>query len=162
MEIEFTDKVKETLPSDYEITVNFIGGCSVTLDTTSPVGNYECNKPIDQLTMIWTGSENVSVEAWKGSVGSTSLGVQTVTPSGEISFSGFAGSPNDVFWEVKNGMGTLLGESKFHLSCSDGDMNGPEDCGKAQGNGKDNDGSLINLWQLEGIVDAQGTLNCTP
>ena len=42
-------------------------------------------------------------------------------------------------------------------------MNGVEDCGKRQGNGKEEatDPPFINDWLLEGIVDATSTLNCT-
>lgn len=112
--------------------------------------------------MIWTGTQTVVVEAFKGPTDSTSLGVQVVNPDAEITFSGFAGSPNDVYWTIKDTLGNDLGQSKFHLSCSDEQMNGPEDCGNLLGNGKDDNSSLINIWQLEGIVDAGGTLNCTP
>ena len=51
--------------------------------------------------------------------------------------------------------------SLFHMSCSDDDKDGetndnayPNDCGKAEGNGKG--GSGINTWLLKGLVD------CTP
>lgn len=166
LEIEFTGKTQETIPSDYSITVNFVGGCSVTLDPEAPVfgtSDYQCSKPIDELTMIWTGVDNVSVEAFKGDTNTVSLGVKTVSTDGEISFSGFAGSPNDVYWVMHNSdTGEYIGESKFHMSCSDSSMNGPEDCGAQLGNGKDDNTSFLNSWKLEGIVDANGTLNCTP
>ncbi|WDD96931.1 SdrD B-like domain-containing protein [Thalassomonas actiniarum] len=174
LEIEFTKKLKHTLPKDYIIKVFFVGGCMVKLDISSDPGHYKCTKPIDELTMLWTGDNSVEVEAFKGDSHAPSLGKKIVAPGDEISFSGFAGSPNDVYWLIHDAeTGHLLGKSKFHLSCSDKHMNGPEDCGNMQGNGKgdhgdddDDDkghsGSLINLWKLEGIVDAGGTLNCTP
>ncbi|WDE07685.1 hypothetical protein SG34_012775 [Thalassomonas viridans] len=174
LEIEFTKKLKYTLPKDYVIKVFFVGGCMVKLDVSSDPGHYKCTKPIDGLTMIWSGDKSVEVEAFKGSPHAPSLGKQLVAPGDEVSFSGFAGSPKDVYWLIRHATtGHLLGKSKFHLSCSDKHMNGPEDCGSMQGNGKgggddddDDDnrhhGSLINLWKLEGIVDAGGTLNCTP
>jgi hypothetical protein len=131
---------------------------------TPPIAgsNYACNKPINVLTMIWDGATNVNVTAWKGAVGSTNLGtVSNVNPGDEVTFSGFAGSPNDVYWEIYNAAsGAKLGESNFHLSCSDKAMDGPEDCGTPQGNGKSDSSTLINGWLLEGIVDAKGTLDC--
>jgi hypothetical protein len=42
-------------------------------------------------------------------------------------------------------------------------MNGPEDCGTPQGNGKSDDSDKLNDWLLEGIVGENGlTLDCTP
>jgi hypothetical protein len=58
-------------------------------------------------------------------------------------------------------------------------MNGPDDCGKPQGNGKDkkdkdkkkkkkkkkkngDSSNYINLWLLEGMVDSTSILDCTP
>ncbi|NNF51658.1 MAG: hypothetical protein HKN59_04395, partial [Gammaproteobacteria bacterium] len=166
----FRPAVEGTKVSDCDpSTVVIVEVCDLSLDKMCfvtplpPSSNFACDKPIDSLTMIWTGNNTVWVRAWKGSVGSTSLGVKSVGPDEEVTFTGFAGSPNDVFWEVFSdaGLTNKIGESKFHLSCSDDDMDGPEDCGKLQGNGKDNDSSLLNDWLLEGIVDAQGTLDCT-
>lgn len=157
---EFVDNYVGATPDDFQITVNFEEGCSITfVPGETP---WDCTKPIDALTMIWNGSQAIEVEAWKGPVGSTSLGVQNSVPGQEITFAGFAGSPNDVFWEIFDTSGAKLGESSFHLSCSDSDMNGAEDCGKAQGNGKSNDAGLINDWILEGVVDAGGLLDCSP
>ncbi len=158
-------------PGDYEIEIEFASGCVISLsDSTPPGGTFSCDKPIDQLTMVWDGAQPVRIKAWKGSVGSTLLadvdGIQTGGVPGsaaEVSVSGYAGSPNDVVWEVfAAGTSTKLGESEFHLSCSDDDMDGADDCGKRQGNGKGNDASLINDWILEGMVDSAGTLDCTP
>jgi len=39
-------------------------------------------------------------------------------------------------------------------------MNGPEDCGSAQGNGKDNKSGL-NLWVFEGMAGSGLTLDCS-
>lgn len=69
-------------------------------------------------------------------------------------------------WEIfaagKTGTNGKIGESKFHLSCSDNNMNGPEDCGKPEGNGKGDDVNLINDWFLERMLDNSGEFNCTP
>ena len=67
-----------------------------------------------------------------------------------------------------------LGTSKFHVSCSDDDMDGDtesnadqqqvssfgRDCGKFQGDGKGSTG--VNQWLLEGFIDNSGeVLDCT-
>ena len=141
--------------------------CDLSIDLTCDVprpvnNNYECDKPIDSLTMIWSGNQNITVNAWKGEVGSQLLANRApVNAGGELSVSGYAGSPNDVTWEIFAANGNKLGESVFHLSCSDKEMDGPEDCGAPQGNGKKNASGLINDWLLEGIVDQSGALNCT-
>ena len=67
-----------------------------------------------------------------------------------------------MIWEIFDAAtDEKIGESKFHLSCSDQDMNDESDCGKRQGNGKRN-GEFLNEWLLEGMVDAVGVLDCTP
>lgn len=150
---------------DVTIMVEFASGCSVSVKYQGPFmgSDFACEKPIDSLSMIWNGGSDIAVNAWKGNVGSTLLaGNVFVSDGGELTVSGYAGSPNDVFWEIFDaGTGAKLGESKFHLSCSDDDMDGPEDCGKAEGNGKDNSSGLINDWILEGMIDAKSTLDCT-
>ena len=145
------------------LRVEFTNGCLLEADSDTPVGaSWDCSKPIDALTMIWDGAGIVDVEAWKGAVGSTSLGtISNVGPGTEVTFTGFAGSPNDVIWQIFQN-GVSVGESKFHLSCSDSEMDGPEDCGSRQGNGKSNDSGLINDWLFEGIVDSDEVFDCTP
>lgn len=39
-----------------------------------PSGVFECDKPIDVLTMIWDGFEVVRIKAWKGAVGKHPIG----------------------------------------------------------------------------------------
>ena len=115
--------------------------------------------------MIWNGQvEPIHVKAWYGTVGSTLLSEPSDIMIGdEVTVSGYAGSPNDVTWEIfDQTSGNKLGESEFHLSCSDDDMNGEEDCGKPEGDGKSNDAGLINAWLLEGMEDALGSFDCTP
>jgi hypothetical protein len=119
-------------------------------------------KPLDVIGMTWNGTQTVSVKAWKGSVGSTLLAdIPTVNPQDEVTVTGYAGAPNDVFWEVFVG-GSKVGESKFHLSCSDDNMNGPEDCGQALGDGKSDDAGFINTWGLELLSGNGQTLDCSP
>ncbi len=130
-----------------------------------PQGSFDCSdaKPINQLSMEWAGLQNVRIRAWKGSVGGTLLKDQdNVMPSDVVTVTGLGGSPNDQVWEVFQA-GTLnkIGESQFHISCSDSNMNGIEDCGKAQGDGKSDDPAKLNDWLFEGMKGDQ-TLDCTP
>jgi hypothetical protein len=143
------------IPAENDVTVNV---------TLPPPGPYDCEKPIDRLGMNWTGTGNIKVKAWRGAVGSTGDALSgTLMPGDEYLQRHLDGAPNDVVWEIFDAATMVkLGESKFHLSCSDPDMNGIEDCSKPQGDGKSNDPSLINTWELERIVDAGGKLNCTP
>ncbi len=93
-----------------------------------------------------------------------------VMPGDEVTVTGLAGvSGNDTYWEVFLA-GTMTpvksGISKFHISCSDVDMNGVEDCGKNEGDGKQKSGevgdpTLVNDWLFEGMVGASSTLDCT-
>jgi len=125
---------------------------------------FECDKPIKELTMIWDGTEEIRIKAWKGKVGSTLLAdIDNIMPEDEVTVDGFTGKPNDVIWEIfEANSDTKIGESKFHLSCSDPDMNGPEDCGKREGDGKKNESKYINDWLLEGMVDKTSSFDCTP
>lgn len=125
---------------------------------------FKCGKPIDGLSMIWDGFDVVRVKAWKGAPGSALLGeFLMVMPGQTVSVSGYTGAPNDVIWELFNYIsGAKLGESTFHISCSDRDMNGPEDCGKRQGNGKTTSAAWLNDWLFDGMVDKDEVLDCGP
>ena len=87
-----------------------------------------------------------------------------VTPGTEVTVSGMCGSPNDQEWEIYASGdcgGTLVGESVFHISRSDDNMNGNEDCGKNLGDGKSDDVTKVNDWVFEGM-SGNLTLDCTP
>ncbi|NND00237.1 MAG: hypothetical protein HKN85_08650 [Gammaproteobacteria bacterium] len=149
-------------PQDaYGISASFEEGCSVTFENTGLP--FECNTDITELSMIWDGgADPIRVKAWKGSPDSSDLllDLSGVAVGQKVTVPGYENSGNDVFWEVFSG-GTKLGESNFHMSCSDNNMNGAEDCGKRQGNGKGDDSGLINDWLLEGMVDADGPFDCS-
>jgi hypothetical protein len=104
------------------------------------------------------------VVAWDGDVGGTYLTtVDNVILGDVVMVSGMGGSPNDQQWQVfaaGDCGGTPLGVSEFHISCSDSEMNGPEDCGQPQGDGKDDDPALLNDWLLEGMA-GDLVLDCT-
>ena len=118
-------------------------------------------KPINELSMVWNGSENVRIKAWKGKVGSTLLADKdNIAPGTEVTVTGFAGSPNDVYWEIfKAGTTDKIGTSIFHLSCSDPDMNGAEDCGQYEGDAKGKVG-FVNEWLFAGMAGNGRTLDC--
>ncbi len=150
-----------------------VGGqaCTEAMDsvevtvTTPPAGPYACTKPMKRLAMVWDGLQDVRVVVWKGAVGSTQLAdIPLVAPGDVVEVGGFATAPNDVIWEIFEPAPSAvkIGESKFHLSCSDPEMNGVEDCGRNEGNGKSNELGLINDWLLEEITDSGGKLDCTP
>ena len=144
--------------------------CGLSVEKTCvapapPSGAFVCSnaKPINSLTMIWNGTQNVRIKAYKGAVGSTLLAdIDNIVPGQEVTVNGFAGAPNDVVWEIFNaGTSTKIGASDFHISCSDVDMNGPEDCGKAAGDAKGLTG-FINQWIFDGMAGNGQILDCTP
>ena len=72
-----------------------------------------------------------------------------------------------MWWEIfaaGTGFGGKLGNSAFHVSCSDVDMNTSDDCGKLEGDLKVTSGftGLINDWWFEGMGGDTGALVCTP
>jgi hypothetical protein len=119
-------------------------------------------KPISSISQIWNGSQTINIKAWRGVPGTVLLSTQNgITPGQKVTVSGYTGTPNDVQWEIFDaGTGTKIGTSDFHLSCSDVDMNGPEDCGKAEGDAKGLTG-FINTWIFAGMSGANGiTIDC--
>ncbi len=138
----------------------------VTVDVTAPPqGAFSCSDPIIGLTMTWNGSETVKVEAWTGDVGTSTLAgtYMDVTPGTSIEVTGLGANGMNSTWQIFTQDGsTLLGESTFNLWCHDKAMNGVEDCGKAQGDGKYNDPQLLNDWILEGLQDGDESLSCSP
>lgn len=143
--------------------------CSPAMDTAEvvvdipPYGSFTCSEPINELTMIWNGAQTVDVKAWDGAVGSSTLigTYNDVAPGDSITVDSLGAAYP--IWEIFDSTGTVkLGESSFDLWCHDYKMNGIEDCGKAEGNRETNDPGLINDWLLEGMVDTDETLECTP
>jgi len=134
---------------------------SVTVTVRPPPDPFECDKPIDVLTMIWDGTQPIRIKAYKGNTSDLLLAdIDNIMVGDEVTVSGFTGSPNDMFWKIfEAGTSNRLGESVFHMSCSDDDMDDPEDCGKREGNSKNNNGGFINDWLLEGMIGAKNTLD---
>jgi hypothetical protein len=172
LKLRFADKTTTGL---HFVRVEFNSGCFIEADSSTPPGGggtFTCSKDIDALTMIWqpeagspAAGQDVYVKAWKDTPGETLLFADDVAIGGEFTVSGYAPKDgNDVVWEIfaNSSSTTPLGTSVFHLSCSDSEMNGAEDCGKRQGDGKGNDSSRLNDWLFEGMVDSDETLDCTP
>ena len=103
------------------------------------------------MTLIWNGTQTVDVltEADQRIFNIQPGDTVTITPTNE-------GSNDFTFTIFVAGTTTVLGVSELHVSCSDDDMDGPEDCGNAVGNGKRNNPELINDWILEGLGSANG------
>jgi hypothetical protein len=128
-------------------------GCDIEVDKFCTVlatpGGPACDdiKKITSVSMIWDGPSGVNVSTPSGTFSGLDKG-------DEISFS----TPTtDTVVKIS---GAVTGSSTFHVSCSDEDMDGPEDCGTPQGNGKKNDGGL-NLWLFEGMTGEKGSFDCT-
>jgi uncharacterized repeat protein (TIGR01451 family) len=137
--------------------------CEAPLVVTTP---FLCKdaKPISELTVRWDGSVTVWIRAWNGKIGTGTPQVfNAVAPGQRVTFTRSGSFPNDVFFEVftNAAMTAKLGESTFHLSCSDSDMDGPEDCGKAAGDGKGK-GSFLNTFVFDGMAGSGQRLQCTP
>ena len=107
------------------------------------------------------GKQIKEVQWYKGDVGqATLLGVSgPIADGASYSFAGFAGSPNDVQMLIIFTDGSSV-VSEFHISCSDPDMNGPEDCGNLVGDGKSNDLPAGNIWLFRGTDGPNGGIRC--
>jgi serine-aspartate repeat-containing protein C/D/E len=107
-------------------------------------------KPITELSMVWNGAGLVDIV--------TPLGGQFigVAPGNQITFS-TVGVGNDVELRIS---GAVNGSSEFHISCSDPAMNGSDDCGSNQGDGKSNESFFINTWLFDGMTGENDSFAC--
>jgi len=164
------DFVEDIDPSHYcnppVCGLTVVKGCEIPPPPPPPVG--ECDGKLQQFTMIWNGAGPITVAVDDGLTG---ISQSSVAPGDEVTF--FTdGSTNDT---IVNIAGAISGQSTFHVSCSDDDMDGDttsnadqeqvspigRDCAKDQGDGK-NKSDFINQWLLEGFVDKEGAvLDCT-
>jgi hypothetical protein len=132
-------------------------GCDVEFDKTccipQPSGDFNCQdaKPIETLSVIWDGPSGVDVVSESGET------FNNVANGDQIDLN-VVGLGNDVDVTIT---GAVAGNSRFHVSCSDNEMNGPEDCGGDQGDGKKNESKYLNLWLFEGMGGATDQLVCT-
>lgn len=109
-------------------------------------------QPITALTMTWDGPDGMNLVAEGGEI------INGINNGDVITFSydrGAVGTDLDVTLS-----GSVIGESRFHVSCSDRDMNGVEDCGANQGNGKEDSPGLINDFLFGGMTGENGSIGC--
>lgn len=155
-----------TASGDVNGSVCLAGTDQVTVGVLSPPpGSFSCSEPITELTLIWNGSQIVDVKVWESFVGGTLLGTFDNVEKGEaISVDGLGGGGGiyPTFEIFNSTQTTKIGESKFDIWCQDKSMNGVEDCGKRNGNLKYDDPLYNNDWLLEGMVDSDEELKCTP
>ena len=128
-------------------------------------------KPIDSLSMIWGFDQEISrIAVYRDKYDSNDPSKNLmytidgpINIGDEVTAAGYAAvnAPNDVDWFITFADGST-GISRFHRSCSDEDMNGPEDCQKNEGNAKSTDPSFVNDWRFEGMAGNGLTLDCTP
>jgi hypothetical protein len=129
--------------------------CGVSVNKTCrvaqppPTSNYVCTKPITEISMIWNGTAPVNVSTDAGQT------FTNVRPGDSITAR--TNGNNDQIWTLSGG---ATGQSTFHVSCSDADMNGPEDCLKAAGDGKGKTG-FVNTWIFNGMAGGGQRLTCT-
>ena len=122
---------------------------SVEVTVEEPVIPTTCKdiKDITQLTMVWNGPDGVNVVTENGQAFNDLISGNQIT---------FNVEENDTTLTMS---GAISGTSVFHRSCSDKEMDGSDDCGRAQGDGKDNDEGL-NLWLLDGMTGEKGNFAC--
>ncbi|MDH3552238.1 MAG: hypothetical protein OER22_06445 [Gammaproteobacteria bacterium] len=164
------DFVEDIDPSHYcnppVCGLTVVKGCELPPPPPPPAG--QCDGKLQQYTVIWNGAGPINIAVGEGLTGSSQA---SVAPGDEVTF--FTdGSTNDT---IVNISGAVSGQSTFHVSCSDDDMDGDtssnadqqqvspfgRDCAKDQGDGKGKSG-FINQWLLEGFVDKNGdVLDCT-
>ena len=121
--------------------------------SVEPAPQLTCKelKPVTALSMVWDGPSGVDILTKGGQL------FKNVQTGNKITFNA-AGMGNDVELTLS---GAVNGSSKFHVSCSDQGMNGPEDCGSNQGNGKRDDSGWSNDWLLDAMTGADGELSCS-
>ena len=104
---------------------------------------------ITEVSLIWNGTETVDLVT---SEGQSFMGV---APGNRIRA---LADNNDLDFMIVGG--SLNGSSNFHVSCSDAEMNGSEDCGNDVGDGKNNDSNLVNTWLFDGMTGGDGMFAC--
>jgi hypothetical protein len=147
----------------YENTVNVTAGASCSasdsvlvkrIEPVVPATPVSCSdiKDLTALSMIWNGPNGVTVTTAAGEVFENIQTGNLITFQASKALTG-----NDYPIQLT---GAVTGTSVFHLSCSDSEMDGTDDCGKAEGDGKSNDASLINQWSLDGMTGQKGSFAC--
>ena len=164
--VETVSRTVFVLPGDDNVTINtaaafasddtLCGSASASVTRVPPPppppAPVSCSdiKPLSTLSLLWSGPSGVDVVTAGGEI------FRNLQTGNVITF-GVAGLGNDVGLTLT---GAVSGQSFVHVSCSDAEMNGSEDCGKAQGNNKGDDPDLVNDWRLEGMQGEGGGFRC--
>jgi hypothetical protein len=163
--LTFENNASKTL-SDYSGAVSFgaDASCQVAIPPATQPSAFNCDGHLAEIGMRWTGAQTINVVAHYGGTSAAVIAtVNGVPPNGVVTVGGYASSPNDVVWEIYDAVsGAKIGNSDFHLSCSDSDMNGPDDCGKPEGDGKALAGTWITTWQIVSMTTKNGTTFTCP
>jgi hypothetical protein len=156
------------VPGGQQCNVTVRKGCvvagSAAVATTCEVTRkpYVCAKPISELTMTWQGPGTIYI---RGTAGVTPFNTGPINPGDVVTVSGYDGSAKNVFWDIYDATNTTkIGQSVFDLACSDVDMNGPDDCGKTEGDAKGtavcSPAPCANQWTLAGMAGGGQALDC--
>lgn len=166
-EIELEDDNERRLDVDFSFAGTPEARCLLGVEARCAIPSlatelYVCSKRVHELRMVWNGFQPVRVIAYNGKPDDEILvDIDGVLPGDLVTVGQMHDAPDDVVWEVyAAGSDFRLGESKFHLDCDDPQMDGPEDCLAAQGDGKDDKSGRINDWLFSGLTDAGGEIDC--
>ncbi len=166
-EIELAHDDTELLDVDFAFSDAAAARCALDIEAGCSVVSlaselYVCSKKVTELSMTWQGGEEIRVVAYNGKPDDEVLtDVDLVAPGDTVTVTGMDDPPDNVHWEIyQAGTDVRVGESVFRLNCDDAAMDGPEDCGLPQGNGKDDKPEFVNTWELAGLQDASGRLSC--
>jgi len=111
-------------------------------------------KDLTELTMIWNGADGTTATTAAGQV------FEDLQKGNRITFTVDKDIYGNDFALYLTAAGGVTSTSLFHLSCSDPDMDGSDDCGKDQGDGKNNTDPDSNLWLLDGMSGNNGSFEC--
>ena len=105
------------------------------------------------MTLIWNDSGDITILSEIGQESKSINNTDAIIPPIPKDL-----TVNDVEITISDARNS--GESKFHISCSDQEVNGAEDCGNDADNEKDNNYGFLNDWIFAGITGEKGQFTC--
>ena len=147
----FTNVVTVSGQTEFGVSCDASASSTLTRNPPPPPP-VSCSdiKDITELSMVWDGLNGVDITTATGQF------FPNVQNGNQITFN-TVGVGNDVVLTLS---GAVNGTSEFHISCSDDAMNGSEDCGSNQGNGKSDEAGLINDFLFDGMFGENGSFQC--
>ena len=103
--------------------------------------DFECeDADIHSVTLAWGGDQDILVTAWFDKVGKGDpvLVEKEVEQGSSVTITRDDKELHKIYFEVFDLGGAKIGDSVFDAKCHNETMNGPEDCGTRQGDGKNN------------------------